>query len=141
MAFDFHGSQFLIGDFGLKWINSFVEFGFDAQSLIGAGVSDQIDDYLMADQRTTTPILGYVAEHPMFDLVPFAGARWKVTNMNRHVQPCRKILHATFHKRQRLLLLPPPSAVMSNSLVVRCRFDPVFFHQRRIASTANLAVS
>ncbi len=39
-------------------------------------------------------------------------------------------IKATFQKRQRLLLLPPPSAVTSNFLARGWRFDPIFFHQR-----------
>jgi len=47
-------------------------------------MSDQLDDDFMTDQRATTPILGNVREHAMFDFVPFAGSWGKVTDWNRH---------------------------------------------------------
>jgi hypothetical protein len=35
----------------------------------------------MTDERASSPVLGNVAEHSMFNLVPYTGARWKMTNM------------------------------------------------------------
>src|SRR5262249_46465314 len=47
----------------------------------------------------------------------------------------------TFHSRDRLPLLPPASAVTSNSSACGYTFRPIRYHQRRTDSTANSAVS
>ena len=47
--------------------------------------------------------------------------------------PTAKSCSATFHKRERLPLLPPPSAVISSSCALLYRLDPIFVHQRWIA--------
>ena len=39
-----------------------------------------------ASKRLAAPILGDVAEHAVFNLVPLAGARWKVTDSDRQAQ-------------------------------------------------------
>ena len=52
-----------------------------------------------------------------------------------------RVCRATFHRRQRELLLPPPSAVIRSCRALGNRVCPIFFHQRRMASAANRAVS
>jgi hypothetical protein len=42
---------------------------------------DEIDNHLMAGQRTPALVERDLAEHPMLDLVPFAGAGRKVKDM------------------------------------------------------------
>src|SRR5208282_5974903 len=53
----------------------------DDQSFLRLGITDQIHNGLVAPERSTTPILRDVAEHPVLDLVPLAGAWWEVTDM------------------------------------------------------------
>src|SRR5215204_549687 len=43
---------------------------------------------------------------------------------------------ATFHRRRRLPLLPPPSAVTSSSLAPGYTFEPMLAHHRRNDSVA-----
>jgi hypothetical protein len=50
------------------------------------GPANQIDDDLVADQWTTAPVHADEREQSMLDLVPLAGARWKMTNPNRESQ-------------------------------------------------------
>jgi hypothetical protein len=50
----------------------------DHETGIRGGIANQFDDDFVVDQRQAAPILRNVAEHPMFDLVPFAGARRKM---------------------------------------------------------------
>jgi len=45
------------------------------------GVGDQIDDHLAAHQRAAAPVLGGVANHAMFDLIPLADAAREMTNV------------------------------------------------------------
>ena len=56
----------------------------------------------------------------MLDLVPFAGARRKVADLQCACPTRRpKSCSALFHNRLRLLLLPPPSAVIISSVACR----------------------
>ena len=78
-----------------------VEFGSDREAGIRGGIANQVNDDFMVDQRPTAPIFRNVAEHPMFDLVPFVGAGRKVTHVDRHARLVRELLQ--FH-------LPKPIA-------------------------------
>ena len=57
-------------------VNVGIQFVADAQSFLGGGAANQIDDHLMADQRSASPIRADETEHSVFDLVPFACA-WR----------------------------------------------------------------
>ena len=48
----------------------------------GGRGADQVDHHFMTDQRFAPPVLGDGREQPVFDLVPLAGARRKVTHRN-----------------------------------------------------------
>ena len=41
-----------------------------------------MDDDLMTNQRLAPPVLADEGEQAVFDLVPFAGARWEVADRN-----------------------------------------------------------
>lgn len=90
------GGQLRIGDLDSQGVSSRVEFGFDLQALGGCRVGDQVNDYVVADQWTATPVLCDVAEHPMFALVPFTGARREMTNMDRNPQLVGQFLQRHF---------------------------------------------
>jgi len=74
---------------------------------------DKFNDGLQARQRFATPVLCDEREQPVLDLVPLAraGGRWAtvIFNLVSSANSCK----ATFHNRQRALLLPPLSAVTS----------------------------
>ena len=70
--------QLSVADDGSGWVAGIVEFGLNDQSFGGGGISDQIDDDLMADLRFSAPVLSNMAEHAMFYFIPFAGAGRKV---------------------------------------------------------------
>ena len=50
----------------------------------------------MTGQWPTTPVFGDETEHSMFDLVPLAGSRRKVTNMERKTEIVGQILQRNF---------------------------------------------
>ena len=96
-------------------------------------------DGLVADQRMAAPVLGDEAEQPMLDLVPLAGARREMADLQASVpsssaRPCSDL----FHSRVRLLLLPPPSAVISSSVARGKRRRPISSHQRRMLAHGEL---
>ena len=49
-------------------------------------MSDKLNYHLATQQRTPSPVLGDVAEHPVLDLVPFAGSRRKMAHPNLQPQ-------------------------------------------------------
>ena len=72
--------QFFVLDFESFWVRAFVHFATDSEPFFGPSVSYQIDDHFMTDEGSCAPILGYERKESVFDLVPFAGSRWKVTH-------------------------------------------------------------
>ena len=117
------------GDACWRWPR--VESRSDAESLLGGRVRDQIHHDFMADERPAAPVLGDVAEHPMLDLVPFAGPRRKVAHGD--AQP-----GVVGEPLQRYL---PQAAVMSKSLAVGYLLRPIFRHHCWMDWTANSGVS
>ena len=92
VAFDVDGLEFLVGHFRFQWVLGVVQGRFDPQALFGAGVGDQVNNHFVADQRAAAPVLRDVAEHAVFDFVPFAGPRREMTDMDRHRQCIRQVL-------------------------------------------------
>src|SRR5580658_1867052 len=84
MRLDVDAGELLVRDLDGLLIEVSVDRGLDAEPGLGPGTSDQADDGLDTLQRTATPILGDVAEHPVLDLVPLARTGWVVRD--RHVE-------------------------------------------------------
>src|SRR6202008_5161303 len=80
-----HGSQRCVVDLDARWVLPRVECRAHVQPLARGRAGDQVDDYLMADQRLPAPVLRNVAEHPMLNFVPLARAWREVTD--RDLQP------------------------------------------------------
>ena len=59
-------------------IGSLCQFCLDLEPCGGPGVGNQMDDGLIADQRSCPPVLGDEGEHAVFDLIPLAGSRRKM---------------------------------------------------------------
>ena len=74
--------QFIIADTNPFGVDINVQFGADGQATFGGGAADEIDDDFMADQWLPPPVHADVAEHAVFDLVPFAGAWGEVADGN-----------------------------------------------------------
>ena len=84
--------QFIVRDFEASWIKTLVEFGLDLKTLLSRCRRNQVEDDVMTDQGSATPILGDVAKHAMLNLVPLAGAGWKVADLDRNTQPIGQVL-------------------------------------------------
>jgi hypothetical protein len=74
------GFHFTVGDFDAAGVDAGVVVGVDGQTGAGGGCRDQVDGDFMAGQGLSGPVQGDMAEQPMLDLVPFAGARRHVTD-------------------------------------------------------------
>src|SRR3989454_11304365 len=90
------GLHLLLGDFNTGLILVGVDGRFDFQSRLGGGAANELYDRSATDQRASAPVLGNMAEHPMLDLVPFAGTRRKVTHRNVQTQIRGKVLQFHF---------------------------------------------
>src|SRR5437867_4733650 len=87
-------SELLVGDLESILVAALVQARFEVQSLVRPGVADKIDNHGVAHQRLPTPVLGDVAEHPVLDLVPLAGAGRKVADRNRQAGLVGQLLQA-----------------------------------------------
>ena len=102
-----------------------IQLGFDGQAGPRGRVADEIHDDLVADQRTTAPILRDVAEHPVLDLVPLAGPGREVAHVDPQSGLAGELLEA---------YLPEPGPIPVASPTVG---HDQKFRDRRIRSTAH----
>ena len=86
----------LIWDLYARSIERIVNLSLDCQPFLSACVGNEVDDHGSAFQGSTAPVLTDMAEHPMFDLVPFAGARREMTDMNGHIELLSQLLDFDF---------------------------------------------
>lgn len=73
--------EFVVAYYDSGFVFGIVEGGVDSQAGFGGSMTDQFDNRLVTRQRTTPPVFGDETEQSMFDLVPLAGSRREVTNM------------------------------------------------------------
>ena len=82
VSFDVDGLKFFIGYNHALGVVGIVEFGANTQTSARFGTGDEVDNDLMTDQWTSTPVHRNKREQAVFYLVPLAGALRKVTNLN-----------------------------------------------------------
>ena len=128
VSFEFHKCEFFVGDFVSDRVAPCVEFSVNLQSLRRGGVGDQLDDYLVTDKRTTSPVLCDVAEHPMFDLVPFARAGRKMADFDRQLN--RLAASATLLSTTDIGAVAAAAVRREQPVGWTYRLRPIFCHQR-----------
>src|SRR5687768_10477999 len=79
-----------------SFVGILVQLGPNVKPCFGGRAADQIDHDLAADQGASAPVVGDVAEHPMFDLVPLAGSGWKVTDLDLDAELIGQLLQLAF---------------------------------------------
>src|SRR6266571_8214068 len=94
--------QGFVRDLDVRGIAARVALGVDPQPLLGGGGADQVDDDLMALQRTPPPVQADVGKEAMLDLVPLARPRWQMTDGDRQ---------ARFRGPPPDLVLPEPDTI------------------------------
>ena len=72
--------EFFIGDFDPGLIDRLVNRGLTIEARVGGGVGDEIDDGGQTVQGSPAPIFADKGNPPLFNFVPFARARRKVTH-------------------------------------------------------------
>jgi hypothetical protein len=87
-----HRSHLRVGNLCAKWVGMFVEFCTHMQPLSSRGSCNEVDNYLMTDERPAAPVLGDMTEHAMLNLVPLARARREMTDCDRQASVVGKLL-------------------------------------------------
>ena len=82
VSFDVDGFEFFIGYKHAFGVVGIVEFSANSQPSARFGAGDEIDNDLMTDQWTPTPVHRNKREQAVFYLVPLAGARRKMADQN-----------------------------------------------------------
>jgi hypothetical protein len=85
IAVDMGWSQVDLGSFRIRHlctglVRGGVQGCLDASPRCRRRVRHEIDEHLLAHQRTPTPVVGEMAAQPMCNRVPCAGPRWKMTH-------------------------------------------------------------
>src|SRR5215203_640336 len=139
-ACDDHIREVGVRHFDADGIGTGIQLCPDREPGGGPHTPNELDHGFAIDERTPTPVLGDVTEEAVLDLVPLGGAGWKCETLI--VRPVRvaKRCNATFHNRERVLLLPPASAVMQSSRVSGYVRLPIWRHHRAIDRTAKAGV-
>ena len=99
VAADVEGFHFGVGDFDALRIGPVIECTLDLES--GLGCLRRSTRPLAADAWLGAPVLGDVAEQPVFDLVPFRCAGRIVADLDRHGDRIGQLCNSTFHSRER----------------------------------------
>src|ERR1700754_4977254 len=86
VSLDVQRTEFLGRDLLAGWIAATIEPRADDETASVGGVADQVDDGLVGPQGTTAPVDRDEREQPVLDLVPLAGARRKVADVDREVE-------------------------------------------------------
>src|SRR4051812_6157564 len=79
-----------------SFVGILVQLGANVEPCFGGRAADQIDHDLAANQGASAPVVGDVAEHPMFDRVPLAGSGWKVTDLDLNAELIGQLLQLAF---------------------------------------------
>ena len=96
VLFQVHSLDFLIRHLAAGRVFPTIETAGHLESFGGRRARDQIYDRLIIPKWFTAPIRGYEREQPVFNLVPLAGARRKVTDGNRKARFIRELLQLQF---------------------------------------------
>ena len=96
VAPEIDGGEVGIADLDAGFVGVLVERSLHAQALVGSDAADQVDHHLSAQQRSASPVVGDVAEHPMLDLVPFAGAWRKMAHVDNQTSFIGELLQFHF---------------------------------------------
>ena len=99
----------LVGDFATGWIFSAIQSACRFESFRCRRLSDEFDDGFVVTKRFSAPIRGDEGKEAVFNLVPFAGPGWKMTDRNGKACFIREALQLQLPKAQ-------PPAIASASV-------------------------
>jgi len=84
--------KFFITDDNSSLVTTPINRGAHRQTRFGRCVSNEVNNHFVGGQWTTAPVLADEAEQTMFDLVPFAGPRGKMTDLQAQAQVVGQLL-------------------------------------------------
>jgi hypothetical protein len=82
----------LATDLDPRGIGVLIQFGLEDKPRVGRGMTNYIDHYFMTDQRPPPPMRRNMTNHPMFALMPLAGPRRKVPDVERQTDRVGELL-------------------------------------------------
>ena len=100
VPFQVHSFNFLIRNLPTGRVFPTIQPAGHLEPFGGRRARDQIYNRLIIPKRLAPPIRGDEREQPVFNLVPFAGARRKVTDGNRKTRFIRELLQLQFPEPQ-----------------------------------------
>lgn len=106
---DMDSRQLLVGHLQAGGIPVRIQGGRELQAGFGGSGPNQVDDDGAAEQGSPTPIVGDMAEHPMFNLVPLAGTGREVADRDTQGEAVSPFLHRHFPQ-------PRPTAIAPASV-------------------------
>ena len=86
VALEFDAFELGVGDFDFRGVVTGVEIGGDFQAGCGRGAANQGQQFAEGSQRLARPIHRDETEQPMFDPIPFRGARRIVADGDREAR-------------------------------------------------------
>src|SRR5205814_10350694 len=89
-------SHLRVGHHDAGRIATLVQLRLDSQASRRSGVANQRHDGFKRPERTPAPVLCDVAEEAVFDLVPLAGARREMRDVDAEAEVIRDALEARF---------------------------------------------
>src|SRR6266568_2091042 len=92
MGLDVETRHLLLGDLDALLVVSEVKIGVDAQTVRGCCVRYEINNDIQVREWSAPPVSRDVAEQAVLNLVPLAGSRWKVVDMNHQASFVCEIL-------------------------------------------------
>src|SRR5487761_1747999 len=95
---DVYLGELFVCYFPSLFIFTWVEFGKDLETRVRRCGTDEVDDNFIALQGLALPILCHMTEQPMFNLVPFAGARRKMADLDFQPGLVTQLLQFDFPK-------------------------------------------
>ena len=109
---DVNRGQLFVAHLDLRWVVFLVEPGVNFKACRGSRCRDQVHHNLERLERNAPPVSGDVAEQAVFDLVPFAGARRIVADLDSEASLVGKSLE--FETPQPCSWAVAPAAVSGN---------------------------
>src|ERR1700688_61125 len=83
VTLDIEGYHLRVSDLDTLRVVACIKLASHRQPSLGRCGRNQLDHRFAADQRSSSPGLGNMAEQPMLDLVPLRGSRWIMAYLKR----------------------------------------------------------
>ena len=105
MGLEFESTELFGSGFGAGGIVTSIQVSRDGQTSLGAGRTDEVEDFLITIEGFASPVFGNFREQSMLNGIPFGSARGIVSDSDSEVKAVGELrLEFGFPS-------PPPTAV------------------------------